>query len=335
MGAIEVKFYHKSEAYSFTLNRSPSSVDEFLDAIDRNNIESAREVVMRPLNLIKHFGEGRTVIDLGANFGMFSFPLARLGYTVHAFDGSIKNIEALMENAKTNRFDRYFAHWFAVTDHEGHVNFIERANTGHIKWRQGSANDAITTAEYYVKCVTLDRFPWLADIRDVAFIKMDIEGSEVRALNGMKQFLASCGYPPVYIEVNGYCLGENRQIPGDIFDYFCELGYSMYMHDEDGMFVSFPKGGILPWFLRDFLMTKNPMPSECLKPLPYDSSGLVDEFFKLFNGPEWVQRFYTAVMLYRTPHLKTHPRYQETLKTLLSDPHPYVRLAAEDMLKAF
>lgn len=331
MADISLNFSINGENHSFIICTSENSAEVILDSFRQGDVEGAAQKFRRNLMLRQVFSRGRTIFDLGCNVGMFSLPYARLGYTVHAFDGSLQNVALVKRSARANKFDRYYAHCFAVSDREGYVGFVERGNTGHVVWGD-QADGTVSTSEYYVKSVSLDNFPWFSDFSDVAFIKMDIEGSEVRALNGMRNFLDRCGYPPVYIEVNGFCLGRNGYTPDDIFAYFRKLGYYVYAHDLDDYFVEYPDGVLQPFHLHDFLMTRKPLDGFLVKPQQHDAPYFQAAFFEIATAPAmWEQRYYAAAMLRAKPALRDDPRYAETVRALKSDEHPEVRAVAEQL----
>lgn len=67
----------------------------------------------------------------------------------------------------------------------------------------------------------------------IDFIKMDIEGSEVAALRGMRKLLHCYDYPPIFTVMNAYalCLQEETQL--SLLRFAKELGYDIFeIHDR-------------------------------------------------------------------------------------------------------
>ena len=69
----------------------------------------------------------------------------------------------------------------------------------------------------------------LKDVERLDFIKIDIEGSEVAALEGASNFLKRFGYPPIFIEANAWTLAVvNNHTTADLI-HAAELhGYEVH-----------------------------------------------------------------------------------------------------------
>ena len=68
----------------------------------------------------------------------------------------------------------------------------------------------------------------------VKLIKIDIEGSELLAFEGMPNFLKDKNYPPIYLEANSFCIAFNNEmtIP-EYLEPFQKLGYEAYFIKDD------------------------------------------------------------------------------------------------------
>lgn len=164
-------------------------------------------------------------LDIGANIGAFTLPLCSFGWSGYAIEASHKNCELLEKSIKINNFDVILLEK-AVWNKTGKVNFLQ-------KGPQGFVEDQVHTNEEYevVDAIALDdykKIDGLAEIEKIEFIKMDIEGSEIFALEGMKSFLDDMGYPPIYLEVNIWNLFCMDQSPKSLFEILNKLGYSPY-----------------------------------------------------------------------------------------------------------
>lgn len=328
-GVYGINFIYEEKTYQLKISVSESSKDAFTDILAANDdvATKVRELIAHPLSLLPFFRPGDTVLDLGCNLGMFSLPLACIGYKVHAFDGSVKNILNLAQSAYHNGFKRYFTHNFAIADSEGYVKFYENGNTGYAEFGQRVSKE-VDTDSYYMKSISLDNFPWISEPEKISMIKIDIEGSEVYGLNGMKKFLERAKFPPVFIEVNGFCLAKNGFIPNDIFRIFDEMGYNLYVHNITGKFVKFDKDWVLPWHLYDFLMTRETIGEEHLDTLfPNMGTHFISKFFELALDPMPEQRVYAAGMLLNSPYFLDHQWRQPYLDKFSVDPDPAVRAA--------
>jgi FkbM family methyltransferase len=130
---------------------------------------------------------GQTVFDIGAHVGYYTCLLAKqVGPTgrVFAFEPGKHNLRMLRKNVRANNLTNVTIVPAAVSDTEGSAQFFEHGAQSSIGHKQLST----LTSTGDVRTITLDTF--LPDVAQVDFIKMDIEGSEGKAIRGMKRFLA-------------------------------------------------------------------------------------------------------------------------------------------------
>jgi len=150
---------------------------------------------------------GMVAYDVGANIGYISLMLARrTGDTgrVFSFEALPANVARLRQNlalnACANGVEVISA---AVVDAAHPVRFMVHASTSMGK-AAGSAgrSDEKYSSEIEVPGVQLDEFVFAGARPAPDFIKMDIEGGEVLALQGMHRILSEC-QPVVFIELHG------------------------------------------------------------------------------------------------------------------------------------
>lgn len=129
--------------------------------------------------------EGNVVVDVGANIGYFTALLANLvgpRGRVYAFEPDPRNIELLQHTIKRNGWTHVIAERKAVSNKAG--NFL-------LYQARSWAANAITPTEHVssvnVQVVTLDEF--LSDEDHIDFVKMDMDGSEPLAIQGMTELI--------------------------------------------------------------------------------------------------------------------------------------------------
>ena len=145
----------------------------------------------------------RTVLDIGANIGLFSlyfakrFPDAR----VYAFEPSREAFARLLANVTANRPSNLFPFNCAVSLESGFLAFHEPA--GHLS--NGSLDASF--ASLFSRDVTTTRVPALAasaieslPISAPALIKIDVEGSEPKVLQSLENLMRRYR-PDLLIEV--------------------------------------------------------------------------------------------------------------------------------------
>jgi FkbM family methyltransferase len=148
---------------------------------------------------------GQTVIDIGANIGLFTITMASLiGTTgkLYAFEPLETHANLLARSIAENNFaDRIVLERAAVSDKPGQGQLISASETinagGAYLNQQGEALPAGHQSDE-VALVTLDTYPMQ---RPVHFIKIDVEGAELLALRGARSLLKE-DQPAIISEVH-------------------------------------------------------------------------------------------------------------------------------------
>lgn len=132
--------------------------------------------------------KGMRVVDIGANIGVFTMLLARCtGETGHvwAFEPDPGNYATLRQNLVLNRFPNVTAFPFAVGDVSGTGRLYRSPFQGDHRIRSSDPQRDVVP----IKIISLDAF--FPPEERIDLIKMDIQGAEAMALQGMKRLLAS------------------------------------------------------------------------------------------------------------------------------------------------
>jgi FkbM family methyltransferase len=155
----------------------------YLGLYENEEVETCRQSI----------GPGATCVDVGANVGWFTLHFAawvgRSGRVI-ACEADPNIAEALRQNCQLNGFaNRVEILNSAVSDLPGTIRFI-RSSQGSSGW--GSVlpqpgNQGGTTLD--VPATTLDEILSSRGIRDVAYLKIDVEGYEFAVLKGAAQSL--------------------------------------------------------------------------------------------------------------------------------------------------
>ena len=137
--------------------------------------------------LDRHLGEGMTFVDVGAHIGMHTVAAARsVGRKgrVHAFEASPGTAQYLLQNVSHNGLlEQTSVHPFFAGAATGTTPFYLCPVSGrNSKFNQPEAIESIQ-----VRVVTVDEA--LAQVAAVDLIKVDVGGTELEALSGMRQLL--------------------------------------------------------------------------------------------------------------------------------------------------
>lgn len=181
----------------------------------RRRYEPHVTAAMRPL-----LRPGTVMVDVGANVGYHSLMAAsrvgRVGKVI-AFEPASDNCALLTRSLGINGFVNVVLYPFAVADMNGLVGFEMDDSNGGI-----NPGDPFASA-MQVRGVTLDAL--LADEPRIDVIKMDIEGSEGRALRGMRALLRR-HHPVLFTEFFPSALASRSGMSGEEYlNELRELGY--------------------------------------------------------------------------------------------------------------
>lgn len=165
---------------------------------------------------------GGTAVDVGAHQGFFSFALSEIASEVHAFEPH----PDYAEFAAAMLRHRAVVHNVALSDERGPARFVipldDEGNELHM-----AGNLKNTHAQFPKKKIIdinvdiLDDY----DFRDVRFVKVDVEGSEVEVLMGGRATIMR-DRPVLLLEL----LSGTYENPAQIAKMVCEtFGYDAYV----------------------------------------------------------------------------------------------------------
>ncbi|MEX0284235.1 MAG: FkbM family methyltransferase [Paracoccaceae bacterium] len=131
-------------------------------------------------------------VDLGANVGEITVPLAETGATVHAFEPDPDIFQTLQ--GACGSFDNVVLHQAAVGVEDGEATFF-RSSLSEKNPEKGAtggtliASNTVADAENAVTAKVVNGVAFVADLLEqhgrVAFLKMDIEGAELDLMDGL------------------------------------------------------------------------------------------------------------------------------------------------------
>jgi FkbM family methyltransferase len=157
--------------------------DRFMASQVKGDGNYQRSHLDEALSKVKNF---RTAIDGGAHVGTWSIPMAKRFHRVLAFEPSLDTFEALMKNLASHGSDNVQAFYNALGTKSHRVRmtitgFDKAIETGNLGARFVAAGDDVDV-------ITIDSL----ELKDLDFLKLDVEGSEVAALKGAQDTLRRC-----------------------------------------------------------------------------------------------------------------------------------------------
>lgn len=166
---------------------------------------------------------GDVIFDVGANFGYYSCKLAqhlRQQGELHAFEPCQANAERLAENVRLNGYDECIRIVpQGITDKVGFGVMVTVAGNSGANYLV--AGDGVT------RLTTLDCYCAEQGVQHVAFIKLDVEGHEVKALRGAVQTL-SRWKPVLLVEVNPPTLSRAGATVQELLELLGGYGYALF-----------------------------------------------------------------------------------------------------------
>jgi len=189
----------------------------------------------------KKLREGMRFLDLGANIGFYSiFARSIIGEKglVISFEPFPKNANLIRKSVKLNRYDNVVVVEAAVSNKHGKAklylspeyytenSLIDLEFTYPKNWKGQRAID--------VKVITIDDFLG-KKIKNfcVDFIKMDIEGSEHKALRGMKKTIEQNESLALMTEFWPNGLIKNGSEPRDFLEHLASLNFNLFSHMDN------------------------------------------------------------------------------------------------------
>jgi FkbM family methyltransferase len=159
---------------------------------------------------------GHIAIDVGANIGAFTVPMAKLvgpaGH-VYAFEASKVNFELLQKNVLKNCNNQVTMLSLAASDRYGTLK-VSKQDALHAYCRPD-----INEGDFEVPCTTIDSL----NLDECHFIKIDVDSHEAEVLRGAEETIKRCR-PIIYIE------NERQEKSEDLIAQLVGYGYRMYWH---------------------------------------------------------------------------------------------------------
>jgi FkbM family methyltransferase len=198
---------------------------KYLSQLRRGRVEPFTVHLFR-----EHVRPGMVVVDIGAYLGYYALLGARgtegTG-KVYAFECDPVNHRFLLHNLRLNGFRRdVVPSSAAVADRAGSVPFFVGGgdlSTGSL-WQDSRRRRVVEVAS-----TTLDHE---LGGQPVDVLKMDIEGGEPRALDGMATTIAASSNLVMFVECNPNALAASGSSPVELIERLRALGFDVSEIDE-------------------------------------------------------------------------------------------------------
>ncbi len=180
--------------------------------------------------------ESPILLDIGANIGAYSIPLAKsiekIGGKVIAFEPQRIVYYQLCANIILNRLDNYYAFNDAVGEKPCDINIPEfdyelNANIGafSINKEYREKHGIEKSVKKIINKVKMINLNGLIVEKPPALIKIDVEGFELPVLKGGESFLKQNNFPPILFEV--WSKDWFSKDKDELLSYVRNLGYEI------------------------------------------------------------------------------------------------------------
>jgi FkbM family methyltransferase len=189
---------------------------------------------------------GMVVVDGGANDGFYTvFAARRVGRngTVVALEPSAREYARLLSNVRLNRLRNVVALETALHREPGRaaLAIAETGHEGQNALGETVTNPTVEVVDHVEVAVdTLDAVVGRLGLRRVDVIKLDVEGSELAALQGATATLERFR-PLLQLEAEAERLAGQDAAPGDAVDFLDAHGYHTFVFDPESGRLRPPK----------------------------------------------------------------------------------------------
>lgn len=196
--------------------------------------------------------KGDIVIDIGAHVGYYTLIAARrVGPTgkVYAFEPDPTNYAILQKNIKLNGYHNIIPVRKAIADRTAQMSLFlsNKDSMAHSLY----CDSFVDEKSVDIETTTLDEFIPSGEYSSISMIKMDIEGSEPKALEGMQHLAAESRSLKLIVEFLPQRLISAGVTPQEFLNKLAAMGFRIrsVMHEK------VPKSEILtfvdiPWLLK-------------------------------------------------------------------------------------
>lgn len=203
-----------------------------------SDVADSGELAVLHLLKEKLAGKNKVIFDVGANIGDYAMGIAEIfgneNIELHCFEPSPKTFSKLQQNTQAVSGPWMHLHNFGLSDSECEVNLYQDEElsgmTSVYKRRMDHFGKDFGIAEL-AGFATLDGFCAEHNIRHIDFLKLDVEGHELKVLEGAKQMLSHIQY--IQFEFGG-CNIDSRTFFQDFY-YLLHKQFDIYLVLKDGI----------------------------------------------------------------------------------------------------
>ena len=219
------------------------------------------------LEVLRNYSHNQVVLDIGANAGTFSIPLAISFPEVqfHCFEIQRLVFQQLCGNAFLNGLENVFPHNYAIGNKNSTIeipildNYEKTYNVGGYTLDQSSlARLRAMIGSDYLKSnksefASLKTIDSIEDLPPAGLIKIDVEGQELEVLEGARNYLKRSGFPPIILEIWDYPWYADKKIR--LLNFLISMEYDLvekaFFNDNNYLVQSKKSSKVILSFQKD------------------------------------------------------------------------------------
>jgi len=207
-----------------------------------------------------HFFRGGHILDVGANAGYTASVFAKLldpTFCVYAFEPEPINTGRLrMVAGRAANRGRIVPVQVAVGERSGSTGLV--INPTHPGDHYVDSRE--TSGSLRVPLVSIDDFAEQHELRDVAFVKIDVQGFELAVSRGMERLIARSPRLSVAFEYSDETETRFGHGVADLLDFYRERGFTLHLLARSPSIQPLTAGALADWKARhgyvDILATR-------------------------------------------------------------------------------
>jgi FkbM family methyltransferase len=175
---------------------------------------------------------GKIVYDIGGFQGLMTLFFAKTAKRVITFEPNPANVVRIYENAGLNGFKNVFVFVAAIGNRDGVLRLcvdplMIGAASGDPEISEQIRAEVKDAIELPVILTSIDAGIARFGLPQPEFVKIDIEGMELDALQGMTDLIAS-RKPELYLELHGTVEEDKRANATDVIEFIRSRGYRIF-----------------------------------------------------------------------------------------------------------
>lgn len=219
----DVEFFYKDKMGILTKRKFNDSFQYIFKT--KNSCDAVPLMVA----LDSKINNSKICIDVGANIGITTIWMAKNCEKVYSFEPENNNAIRFKENLEANHITNAELIQKAVSDTKGELELNILESYGHHSLGKVATSKIIGSQK--VEVITLSDFCKENNIKNIDFLKVDVEGFEIEVFYGAKELFIKKAINLIAFEISEVPLKSLNKTEKVIFDFFEAMDYKIFNLD--------------------------------------------------------------------------------------------------------